>query len=340
MRSSTRMFGPSPTAWIERLIRMPRSRRVYKPAMLLAALDAIDAGATAAHIPLDDLLDRFDDLLERSGLRGDTSKGFQPAYHLSDSGAPSSPVPFWSLRRGATAVHGLAKPGSNGALRRAADAVALLPPLAVEVETLDARQAVREAIYDLLERDGDPDCLALVRAHDVSYADVQADQQRLRERLLQPFRLDDPAPRRCLARREQRSRRRAFAAEVLDAYARACALCDLRIQWGDLVEAEAAHIKPHALDGADDVRNGLALCRTHHWSFDRGLWSATDAAVVQVVSPDVAAAQGAAADLGSLQPFRGRRLRPPTLAGARPHRDALAWHWRSLYRGAGGARAE
>ena len=64
------MFGPSPTAWIERLIRMPRSRRVYKPAMLLAALDAIDAGATAAHIPLDDLLDRFDDLLERSGLRG------------------------------------------------------------------------------------------------------------------------------------------------------------------------------------------------------------------------------------------------------------------------------
>ena len=70
-----RMFGSAPTAWIERLVRMPRSRRVYKPAMLLAALDAIDAGASAAHVPLDDLLDRFDDLLERSGLRGDTSKG-------------------------------------------------------------------------------------------------------------------------------------------------------------------------------------------------------------------------------------------------------------------------
>lgn len=333
------MFGSAPTAWIERLVRMPRSRRVYKPAMLLAALDAIDAGASAAHVPLDDLLDRFDDLLERSGLRGDTSKGFQPAYHLSDSGAPPSPVPFWSLRRGATAVHGLAKPGTNAALRRAADAVALLPSLAVEVATLDARQAVREAIYDLLERDGDAECLALVRVHDVSYADVQADQQRLRERLLQPFRLDDPAPRRCLARREQRSRRRAFAADVLAAYERACALCELRIQWGDLVEAEAAHIKPHALDGADDLRNGLALCRTHHWSFDRGLWSATDATIVEVVSPDVAAAQVVAADLGSLQQFRGRRLRPPTLTGAGPHRDALVWHRRNLYRGAG-AREE
>ncbi len=42
----------------------------------------------------------------------------------------------------------------------------------------------------------------------------------------------------------------------------------------------------------------------------------------------------------SLQPFRGRRLRPPVHAEARPHRAALAWHRGSLYRGAGGAREE
>lgn len=334
------MAERAPTLWIERLVRMPRSKLVYKPAMLLAALDAIDAGASAAGIPIDELLERFDDLLDRSGLGGDAAKGFQPAYHLSDSGAPRSPVPFWSLVRAGGRVQGVAKPGTNAALRRAVDAVALAPPLAIEAETLPARQAIREAIYDLLERDGDPACLALVRAHDVSYADVQADQQRLRERLLEPFRLDDPTPRRTLALRALRSRRRAFATEVLDAYERACALCDLRIQWGNLVEAEAAHIKPHALDGADDVRNGLALCRTHHWSFDRGLWSATDLAIVEVVDAGVAAARGADADLASLQPFRGRRLRPPVHAEARPHRAALAWHRGSLYRGAGGAGAD
>jgi len=27
------------------------------------------------------------------------------------------------------------------------------------------------------------------------------------------------------------------------------------------------------MQGSDDPRNGIALCRTHHWSFDHGLFS-------------------------------------------------------------------
>ncbi len=36
------------------------------------------------------------------------------------------------------------------------------------------------------------------------------------------------------------------------------------------VEARAAHIKPRAMLGADDVRNGPALCLDHHWAWDQG----------------------------------------------------------------------
>ncbi len=315
---------PTHAMWSARLVRMPRTVRAYKPAMLLVALDLIDEGAPASHIPLAALLDRFDELLARASLPA-VGKGFQPACHLADQ---LSPVPFWTLLRGETRVGELSKPSSNGALLRAADAVAFLPELAVEAETLEARQAIRLAIYELLDRDDDDACHALVRCHDTSYADVQADRQRLGERLLVPFLLDDPAPRRCLTQMQRRSRRRAFTKHVLDAYGRACALCELRIQWGNLVEAEAAHIKPHSLDGVDDLRNGLALCRTHHWSFDRGLWTATDAATVEVV--DSAAA--GTAELTSLQRFHGKRLRSPDPIEGRPHRDALAWHRAYLFR--------
>ncbi|WP_336365266.1 HNH endonuclease [Halalkalicoccus salilacus] len=35
-------------------------------------------------------------------------------------------------------------------------------------------------------------------------------------------------------------------------------------------EVEAAHIYPRSENGRDDVRNGIALCRLHHWAFDTG----------------------------------------------------------------------
>ncbi|WP_394324619.1 HNH endonuclease [Haloquadratum walsbyi] len=35
-------------------------------------------------------------------------------------------------------------------------------------------------------------------------------------------------------------------------------------------EVEAAHIYPKSEDGTDDIRNGIALCKLHHWAFDCG----------------------------------------------------------------------
>jgi len=58
-----------------------------------------------------------------------------------------------------------------------------------------------------------------------------------------------------------------------------CAICGSQVY--DLKgnpEAEMAHIKPFGKrhKGPDDVRNGLALCRFHHWAFDHGLFSISD----------------------------------------------------------------
>lgn len=69
----------------------------------------------------------------------------------------------------------------------------------------------------------------------------------------------------------RRARNQAFRKFVLEAYNETCAICGTRRNSPEgKPEVEAAHIYPKSEGGADDVRNGLALCRLHHWAFDVG----------------------------------------------------------------------
>ena len=65
-----------------------------------------------------------------------------------------------------------------------------------------------------------------------------------------------------------------FRSNVLKAYDSRCALTGFSfINGGGAAEVEAAHIRPVKDNGPDKVTNGLALSRTVHWMFDRGLLS-------------------------------------------------------------------
>lgn len=71
----------------------------------------------------------------------------------------------------------------------------------------------------------------------------------------------------------------AFARNIKRAYDATCAFTGLSMRnGGGRTEVEAAHIKPvgdgHC--GPDAIRNGLALSKTVHWMFDRGLLSIDD----------------------------------------------------------------
>jgi putative restriction endonuclease len=68
----------------------------------------------------------------------------------------------------------------------------------------------------------------------------------------------------------------AFTQYVRAAYDSTCAATGLKLINGEgRCEIEAAHIRPVGAghNGPDSVRNGLALSRTVHWLFDRGLIS-------------------------------------------------------------------
>ena len=72
-----------------------------------------------------------------------------------------------------------------------------------------------------------------------------------------------------------------FARRVMLAYGKRCAFTGFQfINGGGVAEVEAAHIKSVADKGPDVVQNGLALSRTVHWMFDRGLLTIADDATI------------------------------------------------------------
>ena len=87
---------------------------------------------------------------------------------------------------------------------------------------------------------------------------------------------DSDSPNRIV--RGNQPRKSSFRHRVREAYEAKCAICGQRITdpSGRYVEGVAAHIYPvsgvepedQLEGGPDTVRNGLFLCRTHHWTFD------------------------------------------------------------------------
>lgn len=61
-----------------------------------------------------------------------------------------------------------------------------------------------------------------------------------------------------------------FSKTVRKAYQYTCAICRSRVvTQGGSTLVDGAHIIPRSRSNNDDPRNGLALCKTHHWMFDQ-----------------------------------------------------------------------
>ncbi len=114
---------------------------------------------------------------------------------------------------------------------------------------------------------------------------------------------------------------------LLHGYDFTCAVCGMKFRLGELVEATAAHIVPKRQDGTDDPRNGLSLCRTHHWAFDAGVFTVSDKYRVDL-SPAVKRAE--TANFG-LVDMAGKPLLPPQNEALKAHPDALAWHRANVF---------
>lgn len=121
----------------------------------------------------------------------------------------------------------------------------------------------------------------------------------------------------------------AFTKNIRAIYDFTCAMTGLKlINGGGRPEVEAAHIRPVGNDhnGPDSIRNGIALSRSIHWMFDRGLLSLTDdyeVLMVKKLVPD---------PIRRLLNLDGKILLPkdPRL---RPHPQFLEYHREHIFKG-------
>lgn len=127
---------------------------------------------------------------------------------------------------------------------------------------------------------------------------------------------------RAIYRVSRQKREAVFREIVLSNYGFTCAVTGQRFRHGKTIEAEAAHIIGKDVLGTDDPRNGLALSRTAHWAFDRGLFTISDQYEL-IVHREAKAADHA---LFPILEAAGNSILLPSELVYRPHPEALEWH--------------
>jgi putative restriction endonuclease len=137
-----------------------------------------------------------------------------------------------------------------------------------------------------------------------------------------PLQLFDNAAALAESRIRRIARSRAFQKRVCSLYDSRCAVCGGGlVSPNGAIEVEAAHIVPRSLKGADDARNGICLCRSHHWAFDRGLFGINHHAKIEVPARVAALTENTV-----LAGFALKRLRSPNVSSLAPAVEALSWH--------------
>lgn len=146
------------------------------------------------------------------------------------------------------------------------------------------------------------------------------------EREGKPFKLIDDEAGTTTVTVKKVARAVVFRTIVIPLYDERCAVCGEGLKSpAGATEVEAAHVVPRSQFGADDARNGISLCKAHHWAFDRGLFGVGDDRTVVVPGAVRSLAQN-----NNLSMLSGRRIREASDPERCVHPDAFAWHRKNL----------
>lgn len=152
----------------------------------------------------------------------------------------------------------------------------------------------------------------------------------MRNQLIMPFHVRESRAQYVTTRK---IRDAAFRQIILDEYRYQCSICQSKFLLYQtpkepLTEAEAAHIISVGEKGPDDPRNGISLCKRHHWAFDEGLFTITDARIIKI-SPVVLTSERRRFDL---EEYEGESILSPSSEACRPVDEAFHWHQKKRFR--------
>ena len=281
----------------------------YKPILLLTVIDLIENGEITKNqiIPSPQLVEGF---LRYWNLFGtENPRIYRPFFHLKSGG-------FWHL---------YAKPGYESILAttRRFDSMSqflnvvsfatLDEDLFLILLKLETREAIRQAIIETYFAD---------KAELIESIIVENRQINTIENVL----LQTAENRKILNTKEipeTPARSAAFRRVIMQLYNYTCAVCRLRILTLDGASGvDAAHIIPFSISHDDGIGNGLALCKLHHWAFDKGLVSIDDKFCL-IIS---AAFEESGDEAFLLNRYRSRSILLPKQKPFFPALSTIRWH--------------
>ncbi|MBN3949436.1 MAG: HNH endonuclease [Nostoc sp. NMS7] len=119
-----------------------------------------------------------------------------------------------------------------------------------------------------------------------------------------------------------------FRKAIVNIYDYKCAFCGLKVTKSVSQNiVDGAHIKPFSQFYDSIIHNGIALCKNHHWAFDRG-WFAVDEQYKIIVSNDL---EEASPHAKPMKDFHGETIVLPNTEQHFPELEALQWHRQNIF---------
>jgi putative restriction endonuclease len=239
-------------------------RAPHKPFLLLAILDGVEQGWIQNNrIELTQpLIETFFEYWNRIMGEDHVTTISLPFFHMQSES-------FWKLIYKNDKEEFKNSPSLGGLIDRVYYAE-IDSELFNSIDEPDGRNQIRSLLIRTYFSEGTAN-----RVADVSNFNLQAFNYsvQLEAFAAEPFRIDHTDEEAVKYRVSKTQVRDAgFSRTVRAAYDYTCAICRSRVitqARGTLVDG--AHIVPRSISNNDDPRNGIALCKTHHWLFDQYL---------------------------------------------------------------------
>ena len=289
----------------------------HKPALLLAIIELIEQGQIRENkvSPSPDLFEIF---MKYWSIVTDRKPNLAlPFFHLKRDG-------FWHLHANAgyeTALNVVTQIKTVPRLREIISHAGFDDDLFVLFTNASDREAIRTTLIDTYFSDFNQEIESLIAEEQ----QINNYSQRLIQQVNYVFTSEHPA---VSDETENEVRTEGFRKAIMRIYDYTCVVCQLHVLTMDGASAtEAAHIIPFNASHNNDIRNGISLCRLHHWSFDAGLISVDRN--YKVVVSDFMLERGPREWL--LTTLRGRSIILPEHDELYPAQEALTWHREKVF---------
>jgi putative restriction endonuclease len=280
----------------------------YKPILILTVIDLITRGIINENIiPVsDELIQTFEKYWSILGSK--TYKGglYYPFIHLQSEG-------FWHLvlKR---EYKGL-QPKTNNKLREAVEYASLDNELFDFLQVESSRQELIDSLIT-----------TFFQEQQDQFEDILQINQSFQEEDLPTSTNFDNNPKWGV--RKAVIRNAFFRKTIVHVYDSKCAFCGIRVTKGiNQNIVDGAHIKPFAQFYDSRIHNGIALCKNHHWAFDRG-WFTADEQYKIIVSRGL---EEISPHTKPIKDFHGEKLLLPNKKQYFPELEALQWHRQNIF---------